>query len=168
MKHLKTCIVMAALLGGSAAMQAAPPPMSAMAWLIGGVWTADATKLGPGMQRIETRYQWSDNGSYIRFTTHFVTDKAELKTYDGNFFWDPAKNEIAMWYMDTKSAIVQGPVSVEGDRMRMLFRAPDFEGKVADMRVEVTRKTGDLYHWALAEKQGDGWKDLAGLDYQRK
>jgi hypothetical protein len=33
-----------------------------MAWLVGGVWTADAAKLGPGMQRIETRYlmvgQW--------------------------------------------------------------------------------------------------------------
>lgn len=104
MRHLKTCIVIAALFGGSVR---AAPPITAMAWLVGGVWTADAAKLGPGMQRIETRYQWSDNGSYVRFTTHFVTDKTELKTYDGNFFWDPAKNEIAMWYMDAKNAIIQ-------------------------------------------------------------
>jgi hypothetical protein len=39
---------------------------------------------------------------------------------------------------------------------------------VGGMRVEVIRKTNALYLWALAEKQGDGWKDLAGLDYQRK
>jgi hypothetical protein len=38
-------------------------PISALAWLVGGVWTADASKLGPGMERIETRYQWADNGS---------------------------------------------------------------------------------------------------------
>jgi len=120
------------------------------------------------MLRIETRYQWSDNASYLRFTTHFVTDKVEMKTYDGNFFWDPAKNTIAMWYMDAKNTIVEGPVSIDGDSMVMTFRAADFEGKQADLRVNVTRKTNDLYHWALSEKQGENWKDLAGLDYQRK
>jgi hypothetical protein len=48
-------------------------PIAALSWLVGGVWAADATKLGPGMQRMETRYQWSDN--VLRFTTHFVFDK---------------------------------------------------------------------------------------------
>jgi hypothetical protein len=32
-----------------------PRPISALSWLVGGVWTADASKMGPGMQRIETR-----------------------------------------------------------------------------------------------------------------
>src|SRR6185312_8500754 len=46
-------------------------PIASMAWLVGGVWTADASRLGPGMQRIETRYEWSYNNAFIRFTTHF-------------------------------------------------------------------------------------------------
>ena len=50
-------------------------PIAPLSWLVGGVWTADATKLGPGMLRIETRYQWADNNAYIRFNTHFVFDK---------------------------------------------------------------------------------------------
>src|SRR5450759_4584448 len=89
------------LFGALALAQDKPAkPISKLAWLVGGVWTADASAMGNGMQRIETRYQWSDNSAYIRFTTHFVTDKADLRTYDGNFFWNPDKETLAMWYMD--------------------------------------------------------------------
>jgi hypothetical protein len=145
----------------------APRPISSLGWLVGGVWTADASKLGPGMQRIETRYQWSDNSAFIRFTTHFISDKGTARTYDGNFFWDPAQSILAMWYMDRANEIIQGPVTVDGDSMKMTFRATDFDGKPADFQVQVLRKTGDRYQWALAEKQTDGWKQLAALEYVR-
>ena len=90
-------------------------PIDALTWLVGGVWIADASKLGSGMQRIETRYSWSDNGSYIRFTTHFVSDKTTLNNYDGNFFWDPTRHTLAMWYMDASNNITQGPTTFTGD-----------------------------------------------------
>jgi hypothetical protein len=135
--------------------------------VIGGVWTADAAKLGPGMQRIETRYQWSDNHAYIRFTTHFVFDKGTARTYDGNFFWNPAQKSLALWYMDSQNAITESPVLVEGDQWTMQFRGQDFEGKMADLRVIVARKTNDDYRWSLSEKQADTWKELAALEYLR-
>src|SRR5947208_3243796 len=95
---------MAAVIPVSSAQQPpsakAPKPISVMAWLIGGTWTADASNLGPGMQRIETRYAWSDNGSFIRFTTHFVSTQGTLNNYDGNFFYDPAGKTLSMWYTD--------------------------------------------------------------------
>jgi len=143
-------------------------PISALSWLVGGVWTADATKLGPGMLRIETRYNWSDNDSYLRFTTHFVSEKQDHKTYDGNLFWDPAKKSLAMWYMDASNHITQGPMAIDGDRWQMWFDGTDFEDKPASLRVEVLRKAPDLYRWSLSEKQGDTWKELASLDYSRK
>jgi len=142
-------------------------PMAAMAWLVGGVWTADASKMGGGMQRIETRYAWSDNNAYIRFNTHFVTDKATLKRYDGQFFWSPEQSTLAMWYMDTRNAITQGPVQVDGDLMQITFRGMDFEGKMADLRVNVARKTNDRYTWTLEEKGASEWKTLASLEYVR-
>jgi hypothetical protein len=142
-------------------------PIDALSWVIGGVWTADAAKLGPGMQRIETRYQWSDNHAYIRFTTHFVFDKGTARTYDGNFFWNPAQKSLALWYMDSQNAITESPVLVEGDQWTMQFRGQDFEGKMADLRVIVARKTNDDYRWSLSEKQADTWKELAALEYLR-
>lgn len=145
----------------------ASQPIAALGWLVGGVWTADGSKVAPGLQRIETRYQWSDNGAFIRFTTHFVLDKGTVPTYDGSFFWNPEQSTLAMWYMDNRNSITQGPVKVEGETMEMTFRVHDFEGKLADLRVKVTRKTNDHYGWLLEEKQGEGWKLLGALEYLR-
>jgi hypothetical protein len=145
----------------------APKPISVLSWLVGGVWAADASKMAPGMQRIETRYQWSDNNAYIRFNTHFVFDKGTAKTYDGNFFWNPAQKSLAMWYMDAQNGITEGPVEVNGDVTKISFRGPDFEGKVADLQVFVTRKTNEDYRWSVQEKQGDTWKEVAALEYLR-
>jgi hypothetical protein len=142
-------------------------PISALGWLVGGVWTADASKLGPGMKSIETRYQWADNNAYIRFNTHFVFDKGASHTYDGNFFWNPASKTLAIWYMDAENSVTEGPVQVEGISTKIRFRGQDFEGKMADMRVVVTRKNNDDYHWALQEMQAGEWKELAALEYLR-
>ena len=142
-------------------------PIAALSWLVGGVWTADATKLGPGMLRIETRYQWADNNAYIRFNTHFVFDKGAQHNYDGNFFWNPTDKTLAVWYMDAQNGITQGPVKVDGNETTISFRGEDFDGQMADLRVIVTRKNNDDYHWALQEMKEGAWKDLAGLEYLR-
>jgi len=142
-------------------------PISDLAWLVGGVWTADASKMGDGMKRIETRYVWSDNNAFIRFTTHFVSDKGTAKTYDGNFFWDPQKSQLAMWYMDYANEIIQGPIAIDGVTTKFSFHATDFEGKPAEMQVELLKKSNDKYRWTLDEKSGDSWKQLATLEYVR-
>ncbi|HET9793945.1 MAG TPA: hypothetical protein VFS34_05735 [Thermoanaerobaculia bacterium] len=163
-------VALAAAAGSAGAETPRPAtarPIAPLAWLVGGTWTADASRLGPGMKRIETRYQWADNDAYIRFTTHFVSENGTLKNYDGNFFWNPELSTLFVWYMDARNDITQGPVTFDGDTMRITFRAPDFDGKTADMKVEVVRATNDLYTWKLAEKEGEGWKPLASLDYRR-
>jgi hypothetical protein len=142
--------------------------ITALGWLVGGVWTADASRLGPGMQRIETRYQWADNDAFLRFNTHFVFDKGAVKTYDGNFFWNPDQKTLSIWYMNADNEITQGPVRLDGDKMTIAFRGLDFEGAISDMRVVVSRKNNDDYNWALAKSQPDGTrKELASLEYRR-
>jgi hypothetical protein len=142
-------------------------PVCQLGWLVGGVWTADATEMGNGMKRIETRYVWSDNDAFIRFTTHFISNKETMKTYDGNFFWEPEKSQLAMWYMDFTNEIVQGPVTIDGETTKLSFRAKDFQAQMADMRVRVIRKTNDKYQWQLEEKFDDKWRQLAALEYLR-
>ena len=150
------------------AADAKAKPISDLAWLVGGVWAADASKMGDGMKRIETRYVWSDNNAFIRFTTHFVSDKGTAKTYDGNFFWEPERSQLAMWYMDYANEIIQGPIAIDGETTKLSFHAKDFEGKLADMQVTVIRKTSDKYQWVLEEKSGETWKPLAALEYARE
>jgi hypothetical protein len=156
-----------AMFGQESAPKApAPRPITPLAWRVGGVWTADASKMTPGM-RIETRYTWSDNSAYIRFTTHFVSEKGTLKNYDGQFFWNPEQPALEVWYMDARNHITQGPVAIKGDVVQIAFRAEDFQGKMADLRVQVTRRTNDHYTWTLEEKQAQGWSQLASLEYLR-
>jgi hypothetical protein len=153
--------------GGDAAVDAKKKPIADLSWLVGGVWTADASKMGDGMKRIETRYVWSDNNAFIRFTTHFISDKGTAKTYDGNFFWEPEKSQLAMWYMDYANEIIQGPIAIDGETTKFSFRAMDLEGKPADMQVELLKKSSDKYQWTLEEKSGEAWKQLATLEYVR-
>jgi hypothetical protein len=153
--------------GSDLSVDAKKKPISDLSWLVGGVWTADAGNMGDGMKRIETRYVWSDNNAFIRFTTHFVSDKGTAKTYDGNFFWEPAKTQLAMWYMDYANEIIQGPIAINGDTTKFFFHATDFEGKPADMQVELLKQSTDKYQWMLEEKVGDSWKQLATLEYVR-
>ena len=169
---LGTVLVLAAAAAASATGPATGSPPSArhvapLAWLVGGVWTADCSKLGGGMRRIETRYQWADNDAYVRFTTHFVSDKGTLKNYDGNFFWSPDPAGLRVWYMDHENEITQGDVTIDGDAMRIAFRAPDFEGKLADLHADVVRASNDFYRWTLSEKNGEEWKPLLSLEYRR-
>ena len=126
--------------------------VSDLAWFVGGVWTADASKMGGGMQRIETRYEWSDNHSFLRFNTHFVTDKTTLHNYDGQFFWDPQQGTLKMWYMNARNDITEGTIAIQGDVFTFSFQGTNFEGKPTDLRVLVTRKSNDRYVWELTEK----------------
>ncbi len=50
----------------------------------------------------------------------------------------------------------------------MDFAGTDFHDQTADLRVEVDRKSADLYHWKLSEKAGSEWNPLLALDYLRK
>lgn len=152
----------------TAAKSDAAKPVSALAWLIGGVWTTDASQLGPGMVRIETRYQWADNHAFLRFNTHFVMKDGVFKNYDGNFFWNPADSALAIWYMDASNHITQGPVKMDGDNFQVLFRGTNFEDKPADLRVSVTRQGTDHYTWLLEEKTPDTWRQMAKLEYVRQ
>ena len=72
-----------------------------------------------------------------------------------------------MWYMDPGNVITHGPVTIDWVSVVLLFRATNFEGKPADLRLTVTRKTNDDYSWLVEEKQAQSWKQLLALEFLR-
>jgi hypothetical protein len=167
---LGACVLAAPAVRGQQPSAPSPAkPIAPLAWLVGGVWMADGRTLAPTLARIETRYTWADNTAYVRFTTHFVTDQATIKNYDGSFYWDPSRTALAMWYMDAGGSITESPVAVEGNAIVMRWHGPDFDGKPADLRVTVTRTGPDAYTWLAEESQPDAsWKQMATLVYRRR
>lgn len=138
-------------------------PIAAMGWFVGGTWSAEASK----DVTIKTQYVWADNNAFVRFKTHFLTPKGEARRYDGQFYYDPEKKQITMWYMDAENNIYSGPVNVNGDTTTFDFRGENFEGKLSDLRVNLVKKSADGYHWQLLEMSGGSWKEMAGLDFKR-
>jgi hypothetical protein len=69
--------------------------------------------------------------------------------------------------MDYANEIIQGPIAIDGQMTKFSFQATDFEGKPADMQVELLKKSNDKYQWTLDEKSGDTFKQLATLEYVR-
>lgn len=132
-------------------------------WLVGKTWSADTTGMPGKTAHIDVRYEWAATGNFVQFNTKFVErDGSVTRRYAGNFFYDPAKNGLAMWYMDQDNAIVQAPVQIDGDRMTMTFS----QGGDA-YQVTVTRQNPSLYQWTLFAQVGGAWKQVLTLAYAR-
>jgi hypothetical protein len=143
-------------------------PLNPLSWLVGGVWSAEATALGPGMLRIETRYRTSENRAFLRFTTHFISNSGNFKNYDGNLFYDPNLEILKIWYTDAAGAVTDGTIKVTGDHTRFSFSGLDFDDNPAELMVDMVRQFVDQYLWTLSEKIGGGSKQIARLTYVRK
>ncbi|HEV3087963.1 MAG TPA: hypothetical protein VGX96_12120 [Candidatus Elarobacter sp.] len=157
-----------------AAPVAAPiaPQLEPFRWLVGGAWRADTSALPGGLKYIETRYDLAPNGSTIRFTTKFVgaDGNPQRNGYAGNLYFDATAKHAAMWYIDTDSAITQGPITVAGDLWSMTFTS---DGAIVgrpgptSFRVDVARRSNDAYKWTLFWLGSETPKQLFSLDYVR-
>jgi hypothetical protein len=145
-------------------------PIDQLSWLVGGVWSAQPPVSADGPQRIETRYEWTPNGGFIRFTTKFVMANGSNAGYAGDLFFDPADKTLRIWYMDEHNTTTQGPIIVDGDKWTVTFRdSGDFIGVSGpvDYRVDVVRTTPDTYQWTLFANVAQTWKKVFALVYQR-
>lgn len=145
-------------------------PIDQLSWLVGGVWTAQPPASAEGPQRIDVRYEWPPNHSFIRFTTKFVMANGSNAGYAGDLFFDPADQTLKIWYMDEHNAITQGPMSVGGDKWTISFRdSGDIVGVTGtvDYRVDIVRTAPDTYQWTLFANVAQAWKKVFALVYQR-
>ena len=83
-------------------------------WLTGGTWSADASALPGGVKEIQTRYEWTPNHAFIRFTTAFITsaDSSGAIGYAGDMFYDPKDQQCKIWYVDAKNEITSGTMTL--------------------------------------------------------
>jgi hypothetical protein len=164
-----------AVASSTGAARAQQLPISPLDWLVGGTWVAQGTNMPPDTSRIETQYRTATTGNFIQFTTQFLgKDGKPAGNYAGNFFFDPATKNLAMWYMDRDNTIVHGPVVATPSGMTMTFiedgASMGVNGPI-DFQVTVTKSSANAYRWALAARKGgssDAYKALFALDYVRE
>jgi hypothetical protein len=161
-----------AVTGGQARAQQLP--ISPLEWLVGGTWVAQGDNMPPDTLRIETQYRWAATGNFIQFTTQFIgKDGKPSGNYAGNFYYDPATKQLAMWYMDRNNAITQGSVGTSPMGMTITLAQSESMGAPGrvDLEAVVTKTPGDTYRWTLAARKAgsdDPYKPLFMVDYVRK
>jgi len=169
------CVAPASAESPTAAPSASPvQPLDRLQWLVGGVWTADASKLGGGMSRIETRYESVADGNLIRFTTAFIdAHENVVNRYAGNFYVDPATARIKTWYLSSKNEITHGDVAIDPATVTLLITEAPEPDAPPQYRVVIAPENGlgsdyhQVYVWKLSARDGDAWKPMFGLTYAR-
>jgi hypothetical protein len=155
-------------LSGYASAQPTERPIERFSWLVGGVWTADASTLGNDMQQIATRYQWAPNKTYISFFTTFTTKTTSFVNYSGNLYVqsdpaNPGQPVYTMWYTNAENEVTQGVVALEsGDNW-----SETFVSDRRQYRVDILREGKDSYRWILMSKSGAAWQRVISLEFVR-
>lgn len=155
----------------SAGASAPVRPIDSLGWLVGGVWSADASALGGSVTRIDTRYEWTPNRSFIRFTTDFVSGSGVNPHYAGDLFYDPTGQSLMIWYMDETNAITSGHMSVDGKSWTISFQGDGNVVGVAgrvDYTVDILRTSDNSYTWTLIADVDQSKKEVFALTYQRR
>jgi hypothetical protein len=148
--------------------EATPPAAKAiggLAWLVGGLWVASPNQ---AVKRIETQYRWSNNHTFIRFSTVFVLASGPQNHYDGSFFYDPDTAGLAMWNMDNTYTLTRGPMTYDGNKLSMWFSEVGDHGEKDAFRVDITRQGADQYAWQVLQQTNGVWKPLFGLTFVRR
>lgn len=153
------------------AAPAQPQPLKQLDWLVGGVWTADASQLPGGLKRIETRYRYAADKCLIRFTTEFIAASgAAVNRYAGDVYYDAPSNRLEMWYISSENEITQGTIALNGDGWQFAFESPGaIVGKngLVNFHTDVLHPSADAYQWKLSAEDGSAWKPVFALTYVR-
>jgi hypothetical protein len=160
-----SCALVLALLSIGAAEPT--KPIDKLGWLVGGVWSADASKLGGGLRRIDTRYEWVPNRSFIRFNTTFVSAGGASPHYAGDFYYDPSQRTLTAWYMDENNVITHGPMTVDGNKWTISVGGSGAPQN-AQYIVDIVRTTADTYQWTLFSDVARVRTKVFGLVYRRR
>jgi hypothetical protein len=156
---------------GCAAEQKSPQasPLSPIAFLVGGTWTAKLPKGPPGApSSIETHFDWGANHQNIRFDSYFVSGEKRFPYTSGMYGWNPGKRKIVFWYSDSEGSLHEGAVTKEGLVLVQDFTITDKDGKVTNARSRLTQPGPDAFNnEILVAKEGGEWQRIVEVKYER-
>jgi hypothetical protein len=160
------------ILAAAARPQDAPAPedspLSPLAPLVGGVWTASVpVPAGKPPMRIEARFEWSVNRSAIRFDSVFVSEGRRAPYSSGLYAWNAASRRIEVVYTDADGSLTKGSIRQEDGVLvnDLVETAPD--GKETPIRVRLTRIGDNLFENAIFVPKDGRWAPLVTVTYRR-
>jgi hypothetical protein len=156
--------LVAAALGGCGAM-AAPAiageegaeadHFAPLAFLAGECWKGS---FPDGKATDEHCFEWMFGGKFLR-DRHVVEGRETPYQGETIYAWDPARNAIVYWYVNSDGGFSTGALHVEGDSL--VFPDETYVNEGVELRFRsVWRRDGsDAYVAKTEQKVGDAWRE---------
>ena len=174
MRRILLALLLALILGSSLAAQsntapapAAPDPLSAMAWFVGGTWTSDVKDTSDGtVTHVEERIRWSPNHQEIVFNVDF-NGKPH---YDGFYAFNPATKKIDFYYTSSEGELTIGTVTPDpdGKTFHQEFDIMHTNGTIGHLRSTLVRDGDNAYGFSVLMQKNGEWQQVFHIRYERK
>jgi hypothetical protein len=137
------------------------PDFRPLEFLVGSCWVG---AFPDGKATDEHCFEWVYDRKFIR-DRHVVRSQA----YSGEtlYGWDPRQKHLAFWYWNSEGEVLVGTVEYQGDSVVFPTRHETPQGTV-ELRATWTRTGPDSYRVEQAQRAGETWKPLWGMELKRK
>jgi len=180
-RHLHSCafaLLLLALPAVSGGAAPSPPPQAAarehpldqLAWLAGGVWTAEEpSDQGPPLV-VHLVCDWSGTRNALLFHVTFLSQGRETPQYDGMYVWHPGKQKFVLWQVNRKGDVAEGELTVSGKEMDQTVRVSHLDRSAHFLRAHYTLIDNDAFRFKAQFRLSESapWQEALDLVYKRQ
>ena len=138
-----------------------------LAWAVGGKWVAELKGADGGPLTAETTFEWAGHRKSIKYVVQFKTAEKTTSEYEGTYYWNPEKKQLALLQIDRKGNVTEALLTVKGDQFKQENALILADGTRRQVRAEFTREGDDVFAFKAFVLNGEEWVEAVAIKYKR-
>lgn len=138
-----------------------------LAWAVGGKWVTDIEAPDGKPFSVETTFDWGGHHKTIKYAIVFKRDGKLTTQYEGTYWWNPEKKQLAMLQVDRSGAVTESLLTVENKTFKQANTVILGDGTKREQRVEFVRNGDDKFNFKAFIKKNDEWTEAVAFEYHR-
>jgi hypothetical protein len=145
----------------------APNPVEALAWLVGGVWSAESKLPDGSPATIEATFHWAGHRRALKYSLVRRSGGRVLPSVEGICGWHPARKTLVLWEMDQDGNLTESTLRAEGPKVSYDEVIYGADGSVLPVRAEAVREGDDRFVFKASVEKDGAWPVVFEAVYQR-
>jgi hypothetical protein len=145
----------------------APNPVEALAWLVGGIWSAESKLPDGSPATIEATFHWAGHRRALKYSLVRRSGGRVLPSVEGICGWHPARKTLVLWEMDQDGNLTESTLRAEGPKVSYDEVIYGADGSVLPVRAEAVREGDDRFVFKASVEKDGAWPVVFEAVYQR-
>lgn len=166
---LMWCLLAVVLPGsvGGEAPQNADQALEQLAWIVGGKWVTEVKVPDGNPLVVESTFDWGGHRKTIKYAIVFKRDDQTTTQYEGTYWWNPEKKQLALLQIDRSGNVTESTVTLENKTFKQANTVTLADGMKREQRVEFTRDGDDKFRFKAFVKRDNEWTEAVAFEYHR-